>query len=225
MRERSDNLTFEDVANVIEALIAEGIKPTRRKIYDKLDRGSMSTITHFARQYFESSRYKLQMSKALLSDQFLGAAVAEVKRVMSDQMKRTTLQLETAMEDLDDISRELHKAREESETCKNQIETLNEKIRRIESEAENKQTKSDARLDAEISRVKSLEQELKDVRDELLRVKSDLAVKNNEISSVDKLKNRLEKEESLNETLQAEVRGLNNEIKELMKGNQTPASV
>ena len=184
MAERSAKLTYEDVASAIESLIAQNKNPARRRVLKLLGRGSLTTVSNFSKDYFQSSRYKLQMNSAQLSEQFLGATIAEFKRIMDEMMMKNSLQLETAHEDVDDLSRDLSNAIEEVKDYKGQIETLNERIKRLESDSAVIQTKAEIELNSKKVCLENLENELNNTRNELAEAKRSIIINEHQIENV-----------------------------------------
>ena len=212
MSSRSQNLTFEDVAAAIEAVIASGEHPTMRRVHLKLGRGSMKTISAFAREYFSSARFLMSLNHNEISDEFFGAVVAEMKRVISKRNKEIEIQLDTAHENVENLEQDLERIEGELMVYKAQLEAAAEKNRREAHDSEVRQARLEERLDTATTKIQELENEKGQLSEKIQQLNTEIALSGQRETGGGEIIARLEKE----------IAGLQETNKQLLAGLLAP---
>lgn len=114
-KEKSTQITFEDVEKAAKYLEAEGRKITNANIYNEVGRGSMTTINKFLQEYLTQSVEKIS---AQISQDFFQAFSKEVIRVADQKEIVLTNALSALHEYIDSLEiseANLHKKLDEKE--------------------------------------------------------------------------------------------------------------
>jgi len=191
---RSQNVSFEEVAAAIESLVAGGERPTMRRIHQKLGRGSMRTLSAFAQEYFASARYLMTLHRGEFSDEFYGAVVAEVKRILSKRSQELELQLDTAHENVENLEQDIEKLEGELKICKAEGVATTVKMSRETHDSEIRQARLEERLAVATSKIQGLETEKKDLTEKVKKRTSDLLLAEQKVAGAIEIRARLEDE-------------------------------
>lgn len=126
-------ISYEQVASAAESIKAEGGKPTLAAIYDRLGKGSMSTITKFM-QRWKAGQPQQQTSEIVLPEQMKSAIVNEMERYASQRVSIVRDELEEAQRIIDSLT-------EESEALQIKCDNQNEQIDHLQTKNDEKRDK------------------------------------------------------------------------------------
>jgi hypothetical protein len=161
---RKDNITYQTVADICDALVEVGDKPSARKIHQKAG-GSLSTIlTYFTRW---KEQWTLANSvDADLSDPFRQAVLAEFGRVTASLKDRLETQLAEEKMQLKEAQSALADEEARSEALQEEIDSLKKAAEQQRLTLEKKLAAADARNHDHEKREAAYQQQIDALREQ-----------------------------------------------------------
>lgn len=152
-------LTYQDVANACQQLVAAGEKLTQRKI-QKLTGGSFSTLAPLYRQWQEQQMLIQQANQRILSDTLMQALLAEFVRIEQSVHDALNQQLNTKQQQLQEMEDVLSDYEKNIDELKVALARSEEQYNDMCEEYKSKVIMLKERSDSYELRVKVLEQQL-----------------------------------------------------------------